>query len=145
MTAKAKQPAGGLPAVDDPANAEVPTVTFGDRFLQAGELSVEYLYRVLCAPSYIEKLSDPEWLRDPENRRIAALLIKAEAMKKETALGVMSVHARAKDRILETSERQRKDARIIRDLAESFQHAATEEGKMRDGFGGYSPDRPPDR
>ena len=144
MTAKAKQPAGGLPAVNGSANAEVPTVTFGDRFLQTGELSVEYLYRVLCAPSYIEKLSDPEWLRDPENRRIAALLIKAEAMKKEVALGVVSGHVRAKDRILETSEKERKQARMIADLAESFRQAA-EEDKLRDGFGGYSPDPPPAR
>jgi hypothetical protein len=38
----------------------------------------------------LERLADPEWLADPEHRKIAAMLLKLTTVQMNAALGVIS-------------------------------------------------------
>jgi hypothetical protein len=52
----------------------------------------------------VKKLVDEQWLRDPENRKIAALWLKLATLQKDWALGILGTQIRVDEKQLDSEE-----------------------------------------
>jgi hypothetical protein len=110
-----KKPA--LPAAlpqAEPA-AEPLIVGFTDDYLRAGMQALSEVQGWLGIQVDKARLADVEWLRDAENRKIAAILIKLASIQANIALGVISGTIRASDR-LPDPEKERSRQRTLDEL-----------------------------
>jgi hypothetical protein len=115
-----KQKNGNLPAIAEPAPREPVKVSLSGEFLRAGELSLDRVQGYLGLQIDIRQLVDPEWLRDPENRKIALVLHKFAALQANLALGVISGQIRVGTAIREDHEKELGRQRVIRELCQQF-------------------------
>jgi hypothetical protein len=61
-----------------------------EAYFHAGGMAIDVAKAMLAPQIDFEQLVDPQWLTDPEHRKIAALLLKAAALQSNLALGIIS-------------------------------------------------------
>jgi len=111
-----------------PNGAEPPTLSLADNFLKAGVQALEQVLGYLELQIDKKQLVDPEWLRDPENRKIAAVLMKAAAIQTNVALGIISGQIRLGTQIKEDVEKERRRQLTLSELARKLRSRAEGEG-----------------
>ncbi len=117
--AKANKPTvvpAALPRKAEPASLEPTKVTLADAFVQAGDQALAQVHKLLNLEIDLERLADPEWLADPEHRKIAAMLLKLTTVQMNAALGVISGQIRVGTKIREDVEQERRQQVILEDL-----------------------------
>ena len=106
--AKAKTSAlpATLPQEPEPVSADPVKMTLSDAYWQAGNQGLSRMLALLGIEVDVEKLADVEWLRDPEHRRIAQVLLKLTSIQQNIALGVVSGQLKFGDRMREDREKE---------------------------------------
>jgi hypothetical protein len=79
----ARSAGGNLPQPDTPTSP-------AEAYFHAGGRAIEVAATVLASQIDFKQLVDPEWLADPEHRKIAAVLLKAASLQTNLALGIIS-------------------------------------------------------
>jgi hypothetical protein len=118
-----KKPA--LPAALPQAGsaAEPSIVGFTDDYLRVGMQALSEVQDWLGIQVDKARLADVEWLRDADNRRIAAILIKLASIQANIALGVISGTIRASDRLPDL-EKERSRQQTLNELRRQLLNAA---------------------
>jgi hypothetical protein len=117
--APAGLPAAAPPALArtaEPASLEPAKVTLADAFVQAGDQALAQVQKLLGLTIDLERLADPEWLADPEHRKIATMLLKLTTVQMNAALGVISGQIRVGTKIREDVEQERRRQAVVEDL-----------------------------
>jgi len=125
--AKESKPAlpAALPQETEEEAALPMTVGLADAVVQAGDQALAQMQRLLGLQIDIEKLADPEWLADPEHRKIAAMLLKLTGVQMNVALGIVSGQLRVGPRrLLEEEETRLRRQAAIEDLARKLRSRA---------------------
>lgn len=85
-------------------------IGFTDDFLRTGAQALEQIQAYLGIQIDTSRLADPEWLRDPENRKIAMVLIKLASIQTNLALGIISGSLKAAGRLPDMEAERRREA-----------------------------------
>ena len=106
--------------------ADVPA-PLADKLAADAHAALDTVSRILEPIMDVKRLADPEWLADPENRRIASVQMKLLAIQKDMALGIISSQIKIDEgRLRETAAERQRDEGTLAALSEAF-------AKMRDG------------
>jgi hypothetical protein len=77
-----------------------------EAYFQAGGMAIDVAKAMLAPQIDFEQLVDPQWLADPEHRKIAAVFLKAAALQSNLALGIISGQIRIGEARLRASPAQ---------------------------------------
>jgi hypothetical protein len=107
-----------------------------ERLSHATDVSLDRTLSILAAPIDYALLVDPEWLADPENRKIAAVQLKVAAIQTNTALATISQQIR----VDEEERRHRPNDRGVDEerLADLDWRLSGNEGPRPPGWRGVS-------
>jgi len=78
----------------------------GEAYFHAGGMAIDVAKAMLAPKIDFEPLVDPQWLADPEHRKIAAVLLKAATLQSNLALGIISGQIRIGEARLRASPAQ---------------------------------------
>ena len=89
-------------------------VGFTGEFLRTSTQALEQVQGWLEIQIDKDRLADPEWLRDPENRKVAMIVLKLASIQANIALGVISGVIRAGERLPDPEKERRRQEALAR-------------------------------
>jgi hypothetical protein len=121
-----KQKANGSAGASD---ALTVTSSAADELRQASGMSIRPAKAWLEARIDVARITDPQWLADPENRRIALVLLKAAQVQRDWAVALLNTQVKVDEKQLSAEEElasQRRAEALAQLAAEIRKRSGTE-------------------